>query len=258
MTSLWSMTRFLRTKKNIMMNVILRKVIQMTDVHVKNLQDLYNDEYVEKFEKDQSPLRISRLMPYIYLQKYFEVADFGCGNGMLLDCIHNQVRTYYGVDFSGRFIIAARNRQKKAGISNAEFFHESIESFCSRNPEKFDACFVMDLAEHVYDKEWAEILTAIHRSLKPGGILYLHTPNGEFFVEILKKKNILLHQFKEHVAVRDVSQNTQILKNAEFLIHEVKLLPHYNILRYIHFLSFSPFFGKFFKARIFIIVKKKR
>jgi len=229
----------------------------MTDVHLKNLQDLYNDEYVEKFEIDQSPLRISRLMPYVHLQKDFEIADFGCGNGMLLDCIHNQVRTYYGVDFSENFIIAARNRQKRAGISNAVFFHDSIESFCSRNPEKFDAGFVMDLAEHVYDKEWSGILTAINRSLKAGGKLYLHTPNANFFLEIMKKKNFIFHQFKEHVAVRDVCENIRLLENAGFSKYEIKLLPHYNILRYVHVLSFFPLIGKFFEGRIFIIAEKQ-
>ena len=231
--------------------------LDMAHDRIKELQSLYEDDYVDKFQKKQSPFRISRLLRYVQLPMDSDVADFGCGNGMLLDYLHDKVRSYSGIDFSQHFITAARNRQIESEISNADFFCESIVSFCSHNHEKFDAVFTLDLAEHVYDKEWAEILTAIHRSLKLGGILYLHTPNGEFFVEILKKKNILLHQFKEHVAIRDVYENTRMVKNAGFSHYEVKLLPHYNVLRFFHFLSFFPIIGKYFKARIFIIAEKK-
>jgi len=228
----------------------------MASDKIKNLQALYEKKYVEKFEKDQSPIRISRLMRYIHLPGDSHVADFGCGNGMLLDCIHDKVGFYSGVDFSEHFILAARTRQRKSGISNAEFFCESIVSFCLNNGEKFDAGFILDLAEHVYDQEWAKILTAIHGALKPGGKLYLHTPNAEFFLEKMKKNNFVFHQFKEHIAVRDTLNNTRMLEDAGFSNCEVKLLPHYNILRFFHFLSFFPIIGKYFKARIFIIAEK--
>lgn len=229
----------------------------MNESRAKNLRNMYDKDYVERFEKDQSPLRLDRLVPYIRLPEGSDVVDFGCGNGILLSCIHERVKTYSGVDFSEPFILAARNRQKKAGITNAEFFCESIESFCFRHPGKFDAGFVMDLAEHVYDEEWSEILTAIHSSLKPGGRLYLHTPDADFFLEHMKKRNFVFHQFREHVAVRDPDEHVRLLKNAGFFILEVKLLPHYNILRYLHFLSGMPVIGKYFKARIFIIAEKK-
>jgi 2-polyprenyl-6-hydroxyphenyl methylase / 3-demethylubiquinone-9 3-methyltransferase len=222
----------------------------------QNLRDLYEKDYVEKFEREQSPFRIARLIQYTDLPKDSHVADFGCGNGLLLACLHDQIRTYSGVDFSEHFIIAARNRQKMLGIANAEFFCESIGSFCSRNHEKFDAGFILDLAEHVPDKEWPAILSAIHSSIKPGGRLYVHTPNAEFFLEIMKKKNFIFHQFEEHVAVRDISRNTRMLEDAGFFNVDVKLLPHYNILRYMHYLSFFPIIGKYFKARIFIIAEK--
>ena len=220
-----------------------------------SLKHFYDKEYVDKFEK--KPLfRISRLMKYVELPKDSEIADFGCGNGFLMICLHDKVRRYSGVDFSELFIDAAKKRQKMLGIDNAEFFCESIEAFCSRNSEKFDAGFVLDLAEHVPDKEWIRILIAIRNSLKPSGKLYLHTPNSEFFIEIMRKKNVLLPQFKEHVAVRNVNENILMLRNAGFSKFEIKMLPHYNFLRYINFLSLIPGIGKYCKARIFIIVKK--
>ncbi len=220
------------------------------------MKKMYSKDYVESFNSGQSPYRLGRLLKYLELSDEFIVADFGCGNGMLLDYIKDMVQSYFGVDFSPHFINVARNRQAIKGISNADFFCESIESFCSRYPEKFDAGFVMDFAEHVYDEDWLDILTAIWCSLKPGKKLYLHTPNAEFFVEKMKKWNFLLRQFKEHVAVRDVQENVRMLESVGFSVSSVLLLPHYNILRCIHILSFIPLIGKYFKARIFIIALK--
>lgn len=220
------------------------------------LRNYYGPEYVDKFEKNQPLSRLSRLMKYVEIPKDADVADFGCGNGLLLTCLHDKVRTYSGVDFSEFFIDTAKKRQKMLGIVNAAFFFESIEAFCSRNYEKFDAGFVMDLAEHVPDKEWIRILSAIRNSLKPSGKLYLHTPNAEFFIEILKKNNFILHQIKEHVAVRNVNKNIQMLEYAGFSEFEIKMIPHYNVLRYLNFLTLTPYIGKYFLSRIFIVAKK--
>jgi len=60
----------------------------------------------------------------------------------------------------------------------------------------------MDFSEHVYDEEWREILRGIRSALKPTGRLYLHTPNAEFILEIMKARNLILARQPEHVAVR--------------------------------------------------------
>lgn len=220
------------------------------------LKNFYGREYVNRLEKNKGAIRRSHLIEQLDFPKYYNVADFGCGNGMLMDCLSNKVSSYSGVDFSEFFIDVARQRQKQRMVTNAEFFCDTIESFCSRNPDTFDAGFIFDVVEHIYDKELAETLTAIRQSMKTGAKLYLHTPNAEFFIEILKKKNFIFRQFKEHVAVRKAGEIIQLLENAGFSKYEVNMVPHYNILRYLHLLSFCPFVGKYFKARIFIIAEK--
>jgi 2-polyprenyl-3-methyl-5-hydroxy-6-metoxy-1,4-benzoquinol methylase len=223
-----------------------------------SLKIFYGSEYVNKFEKDirAHQTRVNRLIEQLEFPKYYEVVDFGCGSGILMESLYNKVRFYSGIDFSEFFIEAARQRQNKLMITNAEFFCETIESFCSRNPNKFDAGFVFDVAEHVYDKELSSILAAICQSMKTGAKLYIHTPNAEFFIEIMKKENFIFHQIIEHIAVRNAREMIQLLKNAGFSKCEVKMLPHYNILRFLHFLSFCPYVGKYFEARIFIIAEK--
>jgi len=57
----------------------------------EELKALYGAEYVQKF-KTQSPRRLGRLLPYLRLRPTDIVADFGCGNGMLLDLVGDRVR----------------------------------------------------------------------------------------------------------------------------------------------------------------------
>jgi hypothetical protein len=42
------------------------------------------------------------------------------------------------------------------------------------------------------------------------------------------------------------------LKKAGFRISNVRLIPHYNVLRFLHPLSYAPILGAYFQARIFV------
>lgn len=221
----------------------------------EDLEKLYTEDYVHTYlEKD--PIRLDRLIKHMNLDSSFRVVDLACGNGMLMDFISPRVKSYTGVDFSELFIAEANKRQKELSIKNATFACADINDFCAHNLDHFDVAFAMDFSEHVYDKEWTKILKSIHSSLKHGGKLYIHTPNAEYFIEIMKENDFILEQFPQHIAVRTTDDNKAIIEDAGFSISRALLLPHYNILRLTHPLSFIPFIGKFFKARIFIEAEK--
>jgi len=217
-----------------------------------DMKELHGKEYVERFNLEQSPLRLDRLMPLVALSKDMLVCDFACGNGMLMEYLCPRVAEYQGVDFSEDFIVSAKAKKQSSEFSNATFFCEDINQFCLSRECIFDAAFAMDLAEHVYNDDWSRILASIHSVLKPGGVLYLHTPNARFFIEIMKERGFLLKQFPEHVAVRDAKLNVALLNQAGFISVSVSKLPHYNILKLLHPLSFIPIVGKYFEARLFI------
>jgi 2-polyprenyl-6-hydroxyphenyl methylase / 3-demethylubiquinone-9 3-methyltransferase len=217
----------------------------------KELKELHGEEYVERYKR-KSPLRLEKLIKYMTLHNAFSVADFACGNGMLMGLIAPKVKSYIGIDFSEPFIKAANEKKEQLSIKNAEFVCSDINKFCQCHQKTFDVGFAMDFSEHVNDEEWAQILGSIRKSLKPNGKLYLHTPNAEFFVEMIRSTNFILKQFPEHIAVRTPEHNVSILSAAGFKIVHVRLIPHYNILRAIHPLSHIPVFGKYLKARIFI------
>ncbi|MCK4695894.1 MAG: hypothetical protein KAT74_09035, partial [Candidatus Cloacimonetes bacterium] len=64
--------------------------------------------------------------------------------------------------------------------------------------------------------------------------------------------DFIFTQFPEHIAVRTPEHNASLLREADFIEIQVRLIPHYNILRIVHPLSYIPILGKYFKARIFI------
>jgi cyclopropane fatty-acyl-phospholipid synthase-like methyltransferase len=218
------------------------------------LLDLHDKEYMDRLLSQESD-RLARLQKFIEVRNDFTIADFGCGNAPMLDVLGQKVGSYYGVDFSSAAIENAETRKDNSGFSNAHFNCGSVQTFCEENPGRFDAGFAMDFSEHVYDKEWTEILTSIKHSLKKGAKLYLHTPNGNYFLEIMKSKNFIVKQFPEHVAVRNARENTILLERAGYKINNVIFVPHYNILKTLHGFSYIPWIGSYFQARLLIIAE---
>ncbi|UCF61753.1 MAG: class I SAM-dependent methyltransferase, partial [Anaerolineaceae bacterium] len=128
----------------------------------KELKDLHGKEYVESYRK-KTPLRLARLVRYMNIKSTYIVADFACGNGMLMEIIAPKVKSYIGVDFSELFIKAANKKKEELSINNAEFVCSDINEFCLSHINSFDVGFAMDFSEHVYDMEWVQILKSIRR-----------------------------------------------------------------------------------------------
>jgi hypothetical protein len=64
----------------------------------------------------------------------------------------------------------------------------------------------------------------------------------------------VLPQFPEHIAVRDMRQNIDLLAASGFERAKVngRVLPHYNVLKVVHPLRRLPLVGRLFEARLFI------
>jgi 2-polyprenyl-6-hydroxyphenyl methylase/3-demethylubiquinone-9 3-methyltransferase len=218
------------------------------------LKGFYEGSYVDDYRK-KSVRRLERLVPLFHLDKDDVVVDIGCGDGMLSQVVHGRVGSYVGVDFSERFIAAAQERARSSGIGNTRFVRADIVEFCAENRGRFDAAFTMDFSEHIDDEDFHRIYTAVRDSLKKGGSLYLHTPNRDYFLEILKHHGII-RQFPEHIAVRRDRHYIRLLDEAGFSNISLRYLPHYNVMRYLHFLSAIPLVGRYFRARLFIVSKR--
>lgn len=219
---------------------------------VEQSRRLHSGAYVEMYER--KPIsRLQRLVPRLRLRGDETLADFACGNAMLLPLIHAQLRSYHGVDFSEDFIRVARERAAAAGITNCSFHCRDIVEFCEENRGQFDVGTAFDFSEHIDDEDFVRIFSAMRASLRPGGRLLLHTPNLDFFMEILKDRGVL-QQFPEHIAVRNDEQNRALLRRCGFADEQIRIefIAHYNVLRILHPLRHLPWIGRYFRARLVI------
>src|ERR1700692_748683 len=171
----------------------------------EELHAIYDQSYVDQYDP-HAVKRMQRMQPFFELSGDETVADFGCGNGVLLELIGPRVREYVGVDFSEAFVRAAERVRDARGIRNGTCHCGDIVAFCAQHPNEFDAGFALDFSEHIYDDQFLLIFSAIHGALRPGASLYLHTPNGEYFMERLRARGVL-RQIEGHVAVRDARRH---------------------------------------------------
>src|SRR5216684_9163070 len=86
----------------------------------EQLRAIYDQSYVDQYDP-HAVQRMRRMLPFFGLSGREVVADFGCGNGVLLEIIGPHVRDYVGVDFSEAFVRAAERRRDASGIQNGTF-----------------------------------------------------------------------------------------------------------------------------------------
>jgi|SRR3989344_572511 len=227
----------------------------MNKLNEEELKRLHGKEYVKKYH-DKDKIRIKRLFKEIKLSKNSNILDLGCGNGLLLNYLKKEDINYFGVDFSKEFIEEAKKRVKNNEVKQVNFYCGDVVQFCKNSSINFENCFALDFVEHIYNEDFLKIFSTVYKSMKKNGELYLHTPNGDFILEILKKKGIM-KQFPEHIGIRKDSEYLILLKKVGFEKIRIIYLSHYiKILVILDFLKYLPFLGKYFKARLFIICKK--
>ena len=93
--------------------------------------------------------------------------DVGCGNGNFLEFARRAGWQVRGLDFDPVAVAAARAR----GLDVLEGTIKLLDC----ESECYDRITLSHILEHVYDP-W-EILSSCYRLLKPGGVLWLETPN---------------------------------------------------------------------------------
>ena len=84
--------------------------------------NLHDQRYMDRLLAKESYSRIGQLLKLIELKRDLTVADFACGNGVMLEVLHEKVGKYFGIDFSPSAIKNAELRKKKNGCNQCPFF----------------------------------------------------------------------------------------------------------------------------------------
>ncbi|HIB84432.1 MAG TPA: class I SAM-dependent methyltransferase [Chromatiaceae bacterium] len=93
--------------------------------------------------------------------------DMGCGNGAFLLRAHSAGWDVVGADFDLKAVEAARSQGLDVRLGGVESLDPSVE--------QFDVITLAHVIEHVHQP--VEILQACYDLLKPGGFMWIETPN---------------------------------------------------------------------------------
>jgi 2-polyprenyl-3-methyl-5-hydroxy-6-metoxy-1,4-benzoquinol methylase len=129
-------------------------------------------ELAEPFSRDAFALRMKRIISAAGIASG-SILDIGCTVGTFLQAAKDAGWTAAGIEPNPRTYKTARER----GFTVHEgFFNEEM---AAKLP-KFDAVHMGDVIEHVLDP--VALLRLVRRVLKPGGLLFIATPDIDSFM----------------------------------------------------------------------------
>ncbi len=119
--------------------------------------------------------------------------DIGIGMGNLENMLINRNidLKIYGVDISPKAIANVKNKLKG-------FFYVSDIFKLPFNRSFFEVATVLDVLEHIYQKDALQALNEISRVLKKGGGLIVSVPLNENLSKLNKEKRNLNHHLREY------------------------------------------------------------
>lgn len=110
-----------------------------------------------------------------FLQPPARVLDYACGPGFLLPRLLSAGYRTTACDISPESV----QRAAEAGAAHAGFEGAFVVDDLVEQAGSFDAAVMTEVVEHVDDPTLDEILSSVHRFLKPGALLFITTPNAE-------------------------------------------------------------------------------
>jgi 2-polyprenyl-6-hydroxyphenyl methylase / 3-demethylubiquinone-9 3-methyltransferase len=224
--------------------------------------ELYPDEYYDGLhrvtpfaatarkwrERDRDIVRLSQPTP----EKI--ALDLGSARGDVCFLLAPRVREAIGVDASPRALEIAEAERERRGLANVRFLRSDVASLDGVSDASIDVAGAFDLLEHVDDATVRQMLRALTRVLRPGGVLAAYTPNREHYVERLKAHDFILKQFPEHIAVRRPREIQRLLEAEGWRLLEMTYSPApFPIVHWIEKLLWRvPGLGRLFRYRILL------
>lgn len=139
-----------------------------TSTAQKSMIDISQDSYflrARAFHK-----KFKNILPR---DKNLPILDIGCGMGFFLWFLQNNgfINTT-GIDLSPEQVRVAES----FGVKGVHLCH--WKEYLAEHPSKYSFIMLDNVIEHLTKDEIVELLQAIFSSLKPGGQLYISTPNS--------------------------------------------------------------------------------
>ena len=114
---------------------------------------------------------IAALFEHIRGEPPFTILDFGCGPGRDLQTFAQLGHVAIGLEGAARFAEMAR------AFSRCEVWEQDFLNL-DLPDGRFDGVFANAALFHVPSRELPRVLRELHRTLKPGGVLFSSNPHG--------------------------------------------------------------------------------
>lgn len=136
--------------------------------------DFADEAQVATYDARQggSAQRDNALLRRLGVTAGMDVADIGCGTGILICEAAGMCRSATGVDVSPAMLAAARARADALGRDNLTFQQAGFLSF-EASENAFDLITTQNALHHLPDFWKALAIARIHAALKPHGRLYI-------------------------------------------------------------------------------------
>jgi SAM-dependent methyltransferase len=177
----------------------------------QQLDELYNNYYdiegcegyqVPNFLQEQARRTVRRFRPF---RRTGSLLDVGCGAGEFLQAAQQQGWDALGLEISGAAVALARSR----GLSAHEGDFLSAEV-----AKNLDVVIMSELIEHLPNPR--EFLERAFEILRPGGLLYVTTPNGRGLSRWVMGLDWSVISPPEHIQLFNVSALSRLLRRCGF------------------------------------------
>ena len=121
-----------------------------------------------------NPLRVQFIEECAGNLHELNIADIGCGGGILAEALAKKGATVTGLDLAEASLNVAKLHLLESNLS-IRYLKEPVESLAQNEPLSFDIVTCMEMLEHVPDPE--SIIQSCAQLCKPGGWVFFSTLN---------------------------------------------------------------------------------
>ncbi len=151
-----------------------------------------------------------------------KVLDLGCHAGEHVLKIAGQVRQLIGIDIDRQLISQAKSKTNYHHLTNVKFAVYDLEKKLHFEKSEFDVVFLFAVLEHLNHRD--QMLSEIHRVLKPGGKLFLSVPNKSTnWKKLQRTVNLCSFSDTDHKIEFSKTEITHLLSDHNFI--KIKIHP---------------------------------
>ncbi len=163
--------------------------------HVMGFRGMF---WLERPEREQEE-KASILLKNMEIQERDAIADIGAGSGYHVFKMAKLASrgTIYAVDIQDEMLAALKDKKEEGKITNVTIV-KGGEKSCNLTPNSVDKVLIVDVYHEMSFP--LEMMTTIHRALRPEGKLYLIEYRGEDPRVPIKR----LHKMTEAQAVKEM------------------------------------------------------